>query len=89
MVARSYGMAIDPAGGCGIIGRRPTRPQDGTLFGRGLDAVYRSADLGCLEGVPIRCPILFSRVLTRPGSLGGEGYKKNDGTDACSLSRPP
>jgi len=73
--------------GCGVVSRCPIRPQEGTGSGRGLDAVQRpdiwSADLGCLEGVPIRCPILVSRVLTRPVSFGGEGCKKNDGTGAC------
>ena len=49
----------------------------------------QSADLGCLEGVLIRRSIPVSRVLTRPGSFGGEGCKKNDGTGACSLSRFP
>jgi len=73
--------------GCGVVSRHPIRPQEGTGFGRGLDAVQRpnirSANLGCLEGVPIRRPILVSRVLTRPGSFGGEGCKKNDGTGPC------
>jgi len=63
------------------------------MSGRGSDAVQcpdiQSDDLGCLEGVLIRHSIPVSRVLTRPGSFGGEGCKKNDGTGACSLSRFP
>ena len=34
------------------------------------------------RGVLIRRCIPVSRVLTRPGSFGGEGCKKNDGTGA-------
>jgi len=79
--------------GCGVVSRGPTRPQEGTLSGRGSDAVQcpgiRSADLGCLERVLIGCSVPVSRILTRPGSFGGEGYKKNDRTGACSLSRFP
>jgi len=63
------------------------------MSGRGSDATQctniRSADLGCLEGVPIGRSVPASRVLTRPGSFGGEGCKKNDETGACSLSRFP
>jgi len=80
-------------GGCGVISRRSARPQEGTMSGRGSNAVQcpdiRSADLGCLEGVPMRRSILVSCVLTRLGSFGGEGCKKNDGTGACFLSRFP
>jgi hypothetical protein len=61
--------------------------------GRGSDAVQylvvQSVDLGCLEGVPIRRSIPASRALTRSGSSGGEGCRKNDETGACSLSRFP
>ena len=63
------------------------------MSGRGSDAVQRlvvqSVDLGCLEGVLIRRSIPASRILTRSGLFGGEGCKKNDGTDACSPSRFP
>jgi len=56
------------------------------VFGRGSDAVQcpdiRSADLGCLEGVLIRRSIPVSRALTRPGSFGGEGCKK-ERRDGC------
>ena len=36
----------------------------------------RSADLECLEGVPIRRPILVSRALTCPGPFGGKAAKR-------------
>jgi len=56
------------------------------VSGRGSDAVQcpviRSADLGYLEGAPIRRSIHISRVLTRPGSFGGEGCKK-ERRDRC------
>jgi len=61
------------------------------MSGRGSDAAQcpdiRSTDLGCLEGVLIGRSAPISRVLTCPGSFGGEGCKKNDGTGACSLPR--
>jgi len=70
-------------GGCGVVSRRPTRPQEGTVSGRGSDAVQcpviRSADLGYLEGVPIRRFIPVSYVLTRPGSFGGKAAKRMTG----------
>ena len=79
--------------GCRVIIRRPTLPQEGNVFGRGSVAVQRlasqSADPGRLEGVLIRRSDHASYVLTRPGLFGGKGCKKNDGTDACSLSRFP
>ena len=60
---------------------------------RGSDAaqclVIQSVDLGCLEGVPMRCSIPAFRVLVCSELFGGESYKKNDGTGACSLSRFP
>ena len=53
------------------------------MLSRGSDAVRGvdiwSADLGCLEGVPIRRSILVSRVLTRPGSFGGKAAKRTMG----------
>ena len=53
------------------------------MFGRGSDAMYRndirSADLVCLEGVPIRRPILISRALSGPGSFGGKAAKRSMG----------
>ena len=56
------------------------------MSGRGSDAlqclVIQSADLGCLEGILIRRSILVSRVLTCPGSFGGEGCKK-ERRDGC------
>jgi hypothetical protein len=72
--------------GCSVASRRPNRPQEGTVSGRGSDAVQcpdiRSTDLGCLEGVLIRRSIPISRVLTCPESFGGEGCKK-ERRDEC------
>ena len=63
------------------------------MSGRGSDALERlamqSIDFWHLEGVLTRRSIPTSCVLTRSGSFGGEGCKKNDETDACSLSRFP
>jgi len=49
----------------------------------------QSFDFWRLEGVLTRRSILASCALTRSGSFGGEGCKKNDGTGACSPSRFP
>ena len=69
--------------GCGIVSRRPSRPQEGNVSGPGSDAVQCpdiwSADLGCLEGDLIRRSIPVSRALTRPGSFGGKAAKRTMG----------
>ena len=81
--------------GYSVVSRRLTLPQEENISGRGSDAVLclvifiQSVDLGCLDGVPIRRSIPASRILTCSGLFGGEGCKKNDGTDACSPSRFP
>jgi len=79
--------------GCFATIRRPTFPLEGNGSGRGSAVVQRfavqSVDPGCLEGVLIRRSIPAPRVLTRSRSFGGEGCKKNDETDVCSLSRFP
>jgi len=90
LVQRSHARMVwrqNRRGGYGVVSRRPTRLQEGSVSGRGPGAVQcpviRSADLGCLEEVPIRRSIPVSRALTHSGSFGGEGCKKNDGMGAC------
>ena len=69
--------------GWDVVSRRPIRPLEGSLSGRGSDAVHyadiRSADFRRLEGVPMRRPILVSRALSCPGSFGGKAAKRSMG----------
>ena len=78
--------------GWDVVSRCPTRPLEGSLSGRGSDAVHyadiRSADFRRLEGVPIRRPLHVSCALSCPGSFGGKAAKRSMGRKPVPYHAP-